>query len=238
MAKSTLGKQVSRVGASGGGKTYRKVRPVNYYGVMSVLVALGLLLVVFSRYEYQHPATSIEPIVGRTWYAALGTEACGKQLPSIAADKTTSPAGLRLISNNVIQIAPRSASESGNNATFATFVNEHMGMVVSPTKFALPNAILASDPNYTYHDGDKCPAGSKYAGQTGHIVVAYWSTISQSEPTIVSDTKKLKLGNLMRITVAFEPKGVTPMTPAASTVSMMLQVDQGTNATTSTVAAG
>src|ERR1035438_6646526 len=55
VAKSATGRWVSRVGASGGGKAYKKTRPGNFYGALAVIVVLGLVATVFARYEYQHP---------------------------------------------------------------------------------------------------------------------------------------------------------------------------------------
>ena len=55
MAKSTTGKWVSRVGASGGGKAYKKSRPSNYYGALAVIVILGIAATVLARYDYVHP---------------------------------------------------------------------------------------------------------------------------------------------------------------------------------------
>ena len=74
VAKSASGKWVSKVGATGGGKAYKKSRPGNYYGVLAIIVILGLLATVVARYDYQHPAkaaTGVAPRVGTTWYAAL-----------------------------------------------------------------------------------------------------------------------------------------------------------------------
>ena len=56
MAKSATGKLVSQIGASGGGKAYKKSRPGNYYAALVVIVVLGLAATVFARYDYQHPA--------------------------------------------------------------------------------------------------------------------------------------------------------------------------------------
>ncbi len=79
MAKSTSGKWVSRVGAAGGGKTYKRTHPGNFYGALALIVALGLLLVVYSRYEYQNPVKHhtkvVQPVVGSIQYAAMRASA-------------------------------------------------------------------------------------------------------------------------------------------------------------------
>src|SRR5665213_3541866 len=58
VANSATGKWVSRVGASGGGKAYKKSRPSNYYGILVVIVVLGLATTILARYDYQHPASA------------------------------------------------------------------------------------------------------------------------------------------------------------------------------------
>lgn len=89
MAKSTSGKWVSRVGSAGGGKTYTKARPSSFYAILVLIVVVGLALVVYSRYEYQHPAKKvvIEPAIGTTQFAALSLQDCGVTLPYLTSDQ-------------------------------------------------------------------------------------------------------------------------------------------------------
>jgi hypothetical protein len=78
VAKSATGRWVSRVGASGGGKAYKKTRPGNFYGALVVIVVLGLVATVFARYEYEHPPKNpagVAPKIGTTWFAALSIQA-------------------------------------------------------------------------------------------------------------------------------------------------------------------
>jgi hypothetical protein len=65
-------------------------------------------------------------------------------------------------------------------------------------------------PKTTYKNGQACPAKSKYAGQTGKVVYAYWSSIAQKKPTITTNSTAIKFSEYMRVTMAFEPTGVTP----------------------------
>ena len=97
VAKSATGRWVSRVGASGGGKAYKKTRPGNFYGALAVIVILGLVATVFARYEYQHPAkraAGVPPKIGTTWYAALSIQDCGKYLPYLPADTSLKGQGM------------------------------------------------------------------------------------------------------------------------------------------------
>lgn len=238
MAKSNSGKWVSRVGAGGGGKAYKKSRPFNYYGAISVIVVLGLLSVVYSRYEYQNPASEAAPAVGTTWFAAFAGEACGKTMAPLTPDAQTATNGLVVTQQNVIVISPKTPEESGNNATMATFMTQHPGLTFSDNTLSFPSTTVGDVVSkYSYKDGAKCPKGSKYAGQVGHIGIAYWSQFGQKDPVITTDPASVKFTDLMRITFFFEPDGVKPTEPSTATLAYMVQLQQSTNGsgTTTTI---
>ena len=225
MAKSAAGKWVSKVGASGGGKAYKKSRPSNYYGALVVIVVLGLIATVYSRYEYQHPAATAAgtpPAIGTTWYAALSIEACGKTLPFLNVDPTFK-GGFTVQSANVIKISPVSAADAGNNATLSQFAAEFPGLIASSTNLAVPTATGTSNPATTYHNGETCPTGSKYAGRPGTISYAYWTTFGQKKPVITTNPSSIKFVQYLRVTMAFEPTGVTPLAPQQTTVNAMFK---------------
>ena len=237
MAKSNSGKWVSRVGAGGGGKAYKKSRPFNYYGAISVIVVLGLLSVVYSRYEYQNPASETAPAIGTTWFAAFAGEACGQTMPALVPDAQTATNGLVVTQQNVIVISPKTPEESGNNATLATFMSQHPGLSYadSTVKFPVPSEWIPSPSEYK--DGSKCPKGSKYAGQVGHFGIAYWSQFGQKEPVLTTDPASVKFTDLMRISFFFNPDGVKPTEPSTATLAYMVQLQQSTNGsgTTTTI---
>jgi hypothetical protein len=236
VAKSAAGKWVSRVGASGGGKAYKKSRPGNYYGALVVIVVLGLAATVFARYDYQHPASAAggtAPTVGTTWYAALSVEACGAKLPYLAANPN-SQTGFKVQTSNVVRISPVSAADSGNNATLSQFAAEYPGLIASSTELAIPTAKGTANAATTFRNGQACPAKSKYHGQTGKISYAYWTSFGQKTPTITTDPASIKFVQYLRVTMAFEPANVTPTPPAQQTVNAMVAAAQ--NPTTSTTA--
>jgi hypothetical protein len=224
VAKSTSGKWVSRVGAAGGGKTYAKSRPANYYGVLAVIVVLGLALTVYSRYEYQNPvkkhSTAVAPLIGSTRYAALSIEACGKKLSYLNSDPSFK-GGFTVALDNVIKLTPVSASEAGNNATLKQFASEFPGLVATSSELAVPTATGTANPKTTYKNGAICPATSKYPGQKGKVVYAYWTTLAQKTPTLTTNPAKIKFVKDLRVTMAFEPTGVTPTPPSTATVDAM-----------------
>ena len=234
VAKSTSGKWVSRVGSAGGGKAYAKARPSNYYGILVVIVVLGIAATLIARYDYQHPAAAAKgtpPAIGTTWYAALAVEACGQPLATLTPNPTNT-GGFVVQSNNVLRISPTSAADSGNNATVAQFANEFPGLIISSSELAVPTSAGAANPKTTYHNGDTCATGTKDAGRTGKVVYAYWTSFGQKKPTTTTNPASIKFANYMRVTLAFEPQGVTPPPPAQATVNAM--VAAGSTSTTTT----
>lgn len=227
MAKSATGRWVSRVGASGGGKAYKKTRPGNFYGALAVIVVLGLVATVFARYEYQHPAknpSGIAPKIGTTWFAGLSIEACGKRLPSLPSDTTLKGQGMYVLPSNVLKISPVSAADSGNNATLSQFAAEYPGLVISSTQLNVPKNVLGTaNPKTSYKNGQTCPSGpgALYAGQTAKVSYAYWS-YGQTKPKITTDPSTIKFAPEMRITMAFDPTGVTPKPPTTVTNDAVL----------------
>jgi hypothetical protein len=210
---------------------------MNYYGAITLIVVLGLLSVVYSRYEYQNPASAEAPAIGTTWYAAFKGEACGTTMPALSANATTATNGLTVTQKNVLVISPKTADEAGRNATLATFMAQrpNLSYANNTVKFPVPTEWISTPSEYK--DGSKCPEGSKYAGQVGHFGIAYWSQFGQKEPVITTDPASVKFTDLMRITFYFEPDGVKPTEPTTETLAYMVQLQQSTNGsgTTTTI---
>ena len=193
MAKSTSGKWVSRVGSAGGGKTYSKTRPSNFYAILVLIVVLGLALVVYSRFEYQNPAKKVvvEPAIGTTRYAALSIQDCGVTLPYLTADPTTK-GGFIVESDDVVKVSPISSADAGNNATVKTLASEFPGLIASSKELAVPTATGTADAATTFKNGDVCGPKTKYAGKTGKVVYAYWTSFDTKKPTLTTNPSKIK----------------------------------------------
>jgi hypothetical protein len=239
VAKSATGRWVSRVGASGGGKAYKKTRPGNFYGALAVIVILGLVATVFARYDYQHPPKNpagIAPKIGTTWYAALSIQACGKRLPYLSTDTTLKGQGMYALPANVLRISPASAADSGANATLAQFGNEYPGLLISTSQLNVPlNDLGAANPKTSYTNGQSCPSGKgdKYAGQPGKVTYAYWQ-YGQKKATITNNPATIKFTADMSVSMAFEPANVVPMKPLPATVDAMVADATTTTPTTTT----
>jgi hypothetical protein len=237
VAKSNLGKRVSSVGSQGGGKTYKKTRPANFYGALAVIVILGLALTAYSRYEYQNPAkrsttTTIAPGIGSVQYAALSIQDCGTTLPSLLPDETYKGGGFIVGPDNVVRLTPLTSADAGKNATLKTFAKEYAGLKVTSTELAIPKADGIANPKTTFKTGELCGPTTKYPGKPGKVEYAYWSTLAQTTPTITTNPASIKFTKL-RLALAYEPAGVTPAVPSASTVDHMV-TDTVTPTTTTT----
>ncbi len=238
MAKSTAGKWVSRVGASGGGKAYKKTRPGNYYGALAVIVILGLSSTVYARYEYQHPAAAstrngVAPQIGTTWYAALSIQACGKYLPFLSPDKSNKTAGLTILPTNVIRVSPTSAADAGTHATLSQFAAEFPGLIASTSQLSVPTPTGVANPATSYTNGRACPSGkgAKYPGQAGKVIYSY-SKYGQMKPKTTNDPSTIKFSQFLHVTMAFEPSGVLPLAPTQVTIDAMTKYAQTTTSTT------
>ena len=218
MANSNTGKWVSRVGSSGGGKAYRRSRPVNYYGIVAVIVILGLSSVVYARYAYQHPHKAV---VVQPFFTSDPTYVGGNIVEA----------------NNVLQVDPTVKSEAGKNATLAKFASEFAGLSISPTKLALPNSVGVATKATTYTNGETCPSTSKYKGEKGVVKIAYWKNLAQNTPTITTNAASVHFNQAMRVTLAFDPVGVTPVAPTSSTVATMVGYETNPPSSTTTTTA-
>ncbi len=237
MAKSSLGKVVSRVGASGGGKTYAKSRPVNYYGVLAIIVVLGLSAVVYSRYERQNPVvvSTAFPAKNSSGYFALSVEECGTRHVDLTAYRTKDLL-YQVLTNNVVHVTPLSAATANTHANLGRFVTGYSGMKFSATQMFIPD-FPGKPLGQTYSAGQKCATGTKYAGQKAYPVLAYWRTIGQKKASETTNASKVVVSQQMFVTFAFEPKGVTPLLPSQKTISAMYN-DATTTATTTTLPVG
>src|SRR5579862_3078152 len=221
MARSDTGRWVTRAAATGGGRSYRGHMPMRWYGSLVLIVLLGLALVVYSRYERQHPTAGTAPTIGTHWFAALALDVCGTVQPNLAANpnEATASPGIHTAGDGVIEISPAKAADAGNNATLGRFVALYPGLQLTGTSFKLPGK--------TAHvDGQRCPAGTPDAGKVGRVQVKVWPSFAppgSNHPFQPSDPSALKLADGQLITVAFVPSGASIPKPPASVITTLLQ---------------
>jgi hypothetical protein len=229
MARTDTGRWVARAAATGGGRTYRGRRPVRWYTALVLIVVVGVALVVYSRYERQHPSAGTQPTIGAHWYASLAFDICGTVEPNLPANPNEASAapGLHTAGDGVIQINPAKAADAGNNATLGRFVRLYPGLALSPTSVRLPGKA-------THHSGQICPAGTPDAGKKADVTVKVWPSFTSSSPSVPSDPTTLKLANGQLITVAFLPPSSAVPKPPPSVVQTMLTDISGTSSSTTT----
>ncbi len=243
MARSSSGKSVARAAATGGGTTYRGQMPVNWYAALVIIVLVGLGSVAVAKYHYDQTPAVVEPTTNTTWHAALAFDVCGTMEPAIAASPASATTGLTTTGSGVLLIAPKSASEAGNNATLGKFAQEYNGLTLTNTELKYPSAKV---PAYT--NGQKCAAGTPDAGKAGEVQARWWvlSTKTgkngeQVETGGLTTLKPadLKFLNRQLITVGFVPPGTSLPKPPTSTIVALVQVLAGNQpvATTTTAPA-
>ena len=239
MARSSSGRSVARAGATGGGATYRGQMPVNWYAALVVIVLVGVASIAFAKYHYdQHPPV-VEPTTNTTWHAGLAFDICGTLQPALPASPAGGTTGLTTSGEGVLVIAPKNASEAGNNATLGKFAEGYTGLTLTNTTLKYP-----SPSAHEYHNGEKCAAGTPDAGKVGEVQARTWliTTTSSNEQTEVGGLTTvhpadLKFANRQLITVGFVPSGATLPKPPSSTILALVQVLSGNQTTATTTTA-
>ncbi len=240
MARSSSGKSVARAAATGGGASYRGQMPVNWYAALVVIVLVGLGSIAIAKYNYNQTPAVVEPTTTTTWHAALAFDICGTMEPALAASPTSATTGLTSTGSGVLQIAPKNASEAGNNATLGKFAQGFTGLTLTNTSVKYP-----SDKVPLYTNGQKCGAGTPDAGKVGEVMARWWvlttktgknGQLEQAGGLTTLKPASLKFANRQLITVGFVPAGTSLPKPPASTITALLQVLSGSQpvATTTT----
>ncbi|EQD36939.1 hypothetical protein B2A_11960, partial [mine drainage metagenome] len=93
MVRRDITRQVARAAATGSSKAYRSSSPVNWYASLALIVILGVLSIVYSRYELTH-ATKATTVSKKPEYAAFVFDICGKQQPNPPQNPNLSKAAL------------------------------------------------------------------------------------------------------------------------------------------------
>jgi hypothetical protein len=234
MSPSTTGKWVSRAAATGGGRTYRGQVPVNWYAALIVIVILGLVSIVFARYEYQHhhKAAAAQPAVGTTLFAGYSINVCGTVLSPLAASINATTVGVSTPGVGIINVSPKTAAEAGNNANLGAFFSDYPGAELTSNLLKVP-------PHTMYRNGQTCAKGTPDAGKHGFVKVEVWPNAVSTKGTVLTGnpaTHKIEARTL--ITVGFVPKDARLQRPAQSTINDMLDANgtvvNGTTTTTTT----
>jgi hypothetical protein len=231
MARRDTGKWVARAAATGGGRSYRGQMPVKWYGTLFLIVLVGVVSIVYSRYERENPSVGTPPAVGAHWYASLAVDVCGTVQPDLPTNpNSTSNPGIHTDGDGVIRVEPTKAADAGNNATLSRFVADY-------PKFGLTSTSITIPGEKALKNGEKCPKLTPDAGKPGKVQIKVWPSATApgvNSPTTTTDPSSVKLADGQLITVGFLPSGSTIPKPAATTITTMLQAISTAGSTTTT----
>ncbi len=186
--------------------------------VVAIVGIVGVALVIDGSESANvppQPGNSATGEPGDHWHAALAANICGEWLPAPFEFENSGGnimGGIHTHSDGVLHVEPRTSSEGGTNATFGRFLTAG-GWSTSQDSLSLWTGPASKPARVDYTNGDKCPSGTVFAGQTG--VVKYSIDCKEKSGNPANALPKDK----SVITIGFVPKseslGVPPNAYAA-----------------------
>jgi hypothetical protein len=202
-----------------------------------LIVIVGVFLVVYSRYENLHPPTppaAVAPTTSDHWVAGLDFDLCGvsQQVLPTSSNASSADLGLYTSGSGVVQIAPKTAADSGVNATVGRFASTYPGLSLTADSVGLPKKAI-------YKNGEACPRGTPDAGKTGVLSAYVYPTATSSTPTQqTGDVRTVRFTqNLQIVTLAFIPSSATVPAPSSAIKDAVLNAEaeiQAASTTTTT----
>src|SRR5579875_316078 len=238
MGKASSSKKLARAAGIGGGRVRRRQTPWGYYGIIALIVVLGILGTVASRQRRDtqiNNAGNSAPAVGTTWHEGYAVYECGKFVPAIST-KAPDPEAITTRTAGVITIAPSVKAAAGKNATLGKFADA-VGMKLNAASLQVPGGHL-------YVDGNTCQ------GKPGHVYVKQFAGPTDTVGQLFNGGKgqlpkinptQVPLKDNYMLTIAFVPSSEASSIPAppASVVSAVQSLmAQESSSSTSTPSAG
>ena len=233
MGKASSNKKVARAAGIGGGRTYRGHTPWSYFGVIALIVVLGIVGTVTSRdrrLSQINKQGNTAPTVGTTWHEGYAVYACGKFLPFVQHAKN--PQGITTQQAGIILIQPKVKAVAGKNATLGKFTAA-AGVTLNAAELQLPGGTL-------YQDGNKCD------GRPGHLYVKQFEFVGDTVGRLYSgakgqlpklDPRQVPLQDQALITIAFVPAAdASKIPPPPSEVGAALSALANSSSNSSTSA--
>jgi len=194
MGKASSNKKVARAAGTGGRAAGGRIA-WTYYGVIALVVVLGVVGTMFSRAGYHSRVNNRgdkQPIVGAMWNEAFAVYACGKFLPPIKPSKD--PSGITTQGDGIIHIHPTSKSSAGKNATLGKFASS-VGMKLNAGELQAPGGKL-------YRNGDQCDT------KNGKVYVKQFAFAGDTRGQVQgSDPRDVLLTDQGLVTIAFVANG-------------------------------
>jgi hypothetical protein len=236
MGKASSSKKVARAAGISGGRAYRRHTPWGFFGVIALIVILGVAGTVASRQrrlnQINSAGASQEPKVGTVWNEGYAVYECGKFAPAIST-KSPNPEGITTRLAGVILIAPNTNSAAGKNATLGKFASA-VGMTLNAAELQVPGGKL-------YQDGDSCQ------GKPGHVYVKQYNDVGDTTGKLYNgaskpipqlpklDPRNVPLANQALLVVAFVPSSQAsniPLPPKYVYTNLQSVAAQSTTSTT------
>ncbi|MCL4433671.1 MAG: hypothetical protein M1399_02710 [Actinobacteria bacterium] len=213
MDRRDIVRQVARAASTGSSKSYKEKSPIHWYASLVLIVILGLLSIIYSRYELTRTTSSVSTPT-KTTYAAFSFDICGKQLGNPPTNPNPAKAVLATKGDGIIHI-PASAAKKGKN-TLGNFVDSYPKMELASNTIRYPGGSA-------YHNGNHCPKGTPDSGKAGIVRVEQWASFKAQTGTPVSgNPTSLVLTNGMEVTMAFVPANASIPRPPTSVTTKML----------------
>jgi hypothetical protein len=220
MGKASSSKKVARAARAGGRSSGTRQRNLLFPGAIAAIVIAGSGLIAWAAND-RKTDTSVEPMIGEHWHAAVGVDICGEfQAPT---PEFESPVGIHTHGDGVIHIHPFADGGAGENATLGVFL-EGAGIELTD------DSLTIGEETWTEGEQD-CD------GEDAELVVGQWADVSDEESNparITEDFGDLRFRNDGEgYTIAFLPEGDDPARPeTASNLQELGAVDSGEVTTT------
>ena len=237
MGKASSSKKVARAAGIGGGRVRQRQTPWGYYGIIALIVILGVAGTLASRQRRDsqiNSAGNTAPAVGTTWHEGYAVYECGKFAPAIST-KSPDPEGITTRTEGVITIAPTVKAAAGKNAVLGKFADA-VGMKLNAAVLQVPGGHL-------YQDGNTCQ------GKPGHVYVKQFAGPTDTVGQLFNGGKgqlpkinpsQVALKDNYMLTIAFVPASEATAIPAppASVVSAVqsFMAQESTSSTTAPAA--
>jgi hypothetical protein len=234
MGKASSSKKVARAAGISGGRSHHRQTPWGYFGVIALIVVLGVAGTVASRSQRLSKINGqgdTAPTVGTTWNEGYAVYACGNFVSYIST-KAKDPQGITTRQPGIITIHPTVKAAAGKNATLGKFADA-VGMKLNAAELQVPGGKL-------YQDGDSCQ------GKPGHVYIKHFAYIGDTIGQLYNgqknelpklDPRVVRLGDQELVTIAFVPAAdAAKIPPPPGYVNTNLQKLAVSSTTTTTVA--
>ena len=240
MGRASSSKKVARAAGIGGGRVRGRHTPWAFYGILALIVVLGVVTTFTSRQRRENQingAGTVAPTVGTQWYEGYAVYECGKFVNAINWKNAPNPQGITTSTQGVISIKPKVKAAAGHNATLGKFADA-MGMRLNAAELQVPGG-------HNYLDGNSCE------GQAGHVYVKEFADTTDTVGSLYNGAKgqlakldpavvPLKDGHML--VIAFVPAGDAVKIPAPpsyvlSNLTNLENQQAGASTSTSTPAA-